>query len=145
MVLQSVVLPGVLCAEIVFVFVLVLSWFRPILWDKLSSSRLFTVVSKHSRTYSIAFGFVLFILFVHGDFETTKLKNYKNEMHRNAEMDVIYHMHLSRAQEKVFFSGLSLLFFFVILRIIRLLTRNTRLELAGTSAMLQTENAFKTS
>ncbi|EGT44779.1 hypothetical protein CAEBREN_18135 [Caenorhabditis brenneri] len=140
MVLPWTVSPVVLYAEIAITFFLLLSWFRPILWNKLASSRLITSVSKYFEICSIAFLFVLTILFADAEREVTKLI----ELEDRIEINATYHMHLLRAKKNVYVSGLSIIFLLVIRHIMKSLRSDTQTEVAKSVAMLQTENECKT-
>ncbi|CAI2351601.1 unnamed protein product [Caenorhabditis sp. 36 PRJEB53466] len=144
MTLQWTIVAGVLYAEIAATFILLLPWIRPSLWSKLFKSRLFTALSKHAQIYSMAFGFVLFILFADGVRETMKYNGLEDKMQRTAESDATHHMRLFRAQRNLYISGFALLLFMVIQRIMALLGRAAQLEAAGEAAMRQAESATKT-
>lgn len=159
MTLQWTIVAGVLYAEIAATFILLLPWIRPSLWvtnvlelreyatsrwSKLFKSRLFTSIAKHAQIYSMAFGFVLFILFADGVRETMKYNSLEDKMQRTAESDATHHMRLFRAQRNLYISGFALLLFMVIQRIMTLLSRAAQLEAASEAAMRQAESATKT-
>ncbi|CAI5448134.1 unnamed protein product [Caenorhabditis angaria] len=144
MTLQWTIVALVLYAEIIVTFILLLPWIRPSLWSKLFKSRLFTALSQHAQIYSMAFGFVLFILFADGVRETMKYNGMESQIARTAESDATHHMRLFRAQRNLYISGFALLLFLVIKRIMALLGRGAQLEAASEAAMRQAESASKT-
>lgn len=144
--LQWTLVATFLYAEVGVMCILLLPFISPTLWQKILRSRFVVALGTYASIYFNVILIVLILLLLDAIREISKYKTKTNHSHDNgasygSTMELVKEF---RAQRNFYISGTALLLWFVIKRILALISRSAQLIAETTAAKSQAESATRT-
>ncbi|CAN0063629.1 B-cell receptor-associated protein 31 [Lampetra fluviatilis] len=140
--LQWTAVASFLYFEVFIIIVLCLPFISPTRWQKIFRSRMLTIVVNYANFYFNVFILVLVLLFIDGWRESRKYSTSDNVDLKNNPMAIDHvNMKLFRAQRNLYISGFALLLWFVLRRLVILISQQATLVATNEAFKKQAEGA----
>lgn len=117
------------------------------MWQKVFKSRIASILAAWSRTWGAAGAGVLIMFFVDAYREVRKYSgtadNIEAVLHAGANADLVIHVRLFRAQRNLYISGGALFLWFLLGRLVSLISHEAQLEASAQASLRQAQSASK--
>ncbi|KAL3853289.1 hypothetical protein ACJMK2_016842 [Sinanodonta woodiana] len=130
MTLQWTFVATFLYVEIGVIVILLLPFISPFRWQKIFRSRMVASFSTYSHIYFNVLIAILFLLFLDAIREVRKYDGPTQtvDLKHNPDSENLAHMKLFRAQRNIYISGFALFLWFVIRRLMSLISQHAQLQ-----------------
>jgi len=141
--LQWTAIAGFLYCEMFAALLLIVPFISAFRWTKVFKSRIFTKLNSHSTIYFNILLIVLAVLFLDAIREVIKYSKMENSfiaVHTHDSKSAIL-MRLFRAQRNLYVSGFALFMWFILRRLVILITKTAQLEAMSAASLKQAQSA----
>ncbi|GMT23715.1 hypothetical protein PFISCL1PPCAC_15012, partial [Pristionchus fissidentatus] len=147
MTLEWSLIAGLLYTEIVVTLILLLPWIKPKIWRSIFKSRIGHTIGQYAKQSAMIIGALLVMLFLDALRAKRKYSAQNDQMMGTgtgtAEADVVIHAHLFHAERNEYITGFTLLLFFVISRIVKMIHRMSDYERSAENSLRQAHATTK--
>lgn len=143
MTLQWTFIAVFMYVEIALVSILLLPFISPSRWQRIFRSGLINKLAGYSHIYFNVFIAILLLLFFDAVREVRKYSGPTSEvdLKHNPDQENIAHMRLFRAQRNLYIAGFALFLWFIIRRLISLISQQAQLEAQSEASQKQAKSA----
>ncbi|KFM74071.1 B-cell receptor-associated protein 31, partial [Stegodyphus mimosarum] len=141
MTIQWTVIATFLYLELLFIFLLLLPFISPKIWQYIFQSRIFRVIAAKANMYFTIFVIVLILFFLDSVREMMK---YSHKSTKDYEAELQLNMKLFRSQRNYYISGFTVFLWLVIRRLIVLILEEAELLDENETAMKRAQSATET-